>query len=121
MAQEMQPEWNIRFLTIAPGTVRTNFISALKVQPRHPAYDTPSNPVTQLLNAVKDPALRTIDSDPNTCAKLLFDTVAGNYDKPFPRRVLMGSDSYYAVKQELETTLQEVELWRAESESCSSK
>ncbi|OKL58234.1 hypothetical protein UA08_06390 [Talaromyces atroroseus] len=119
MSQEMEPEWNIRFLIIAPGSIRTNFINALKVEPRHPAYDNPSNPTTQILNHVKNAATRGIISEPDICAKLLFDTVVGRYDRPFPKRILMGSDAYHAVKHEIDTTLHEIESWKIECESCS--
>jgi hypothetical protein len=119
----MKPEWDIRFLLAAPGGVHTNFAgsptASLKIFPRHPAYDSPSHPLTQLLGYLQMPQIADTWSDPKVCAQLLFDTVTGKFDKPLPIRLLMGSDSVQAVKQDLEKALQEIETWKAESESCS--
>lgn len=123
IAQEMKPEWNIRFLIAAPGGVRTNFAGSptagMKIVSRHPAYDSPSHPLTQILGYLKMPGIADAWCDPKICAQLLFDTVTGKYDKPLPIRLLMGSDSVQGVNQELEKSLQEIEIWKAESESCS--
>ncbi|KAK9364577.1 putative oxidoreductase [Lipomyces kononenkoae] len=124
MAQEMKPEWNIRFMLVAPGGVRTNFAgtstSGMKMLPRHPAYDTPSHPLSQMLNYLNMPGIRDTWSDPEICARLLFDAVVGKYNnRPLPTRLLMGADAVQLVKQDLNKALQEIEAWRNESESCS--
>lgn len=121
IAQEMKPEWNIRFLIVAPGGVHTNFAGSpsanLKFPPRHPAYDSPSHPLTRIIGWLQMPGITDAWCKPETCAQLLFDMVTSG--KPLPTRLLMGSDSVQAVKQELEKSLQEIEDWKAESESCS--
>ncbi|KAH8698616.1 putative 3-oxoacyl-reductase [Talaromyces proteolyticus] len=123
IAQEMKPEWNIRFMLVAPGGVRTNFAgsktSSMKVLPRHPAYDSPSHPLTQLLNYLEMPGVGDTWGDPEICAKLMYDTVVGKYDRPLPTRLLMGGDAVRLVKQDIEKTLQEIEIWEAESKICS--
>lgn len=123
IAQEMKPEWNIRFLLAAPGGVQTNFAGSptanMKIFPRHPAYDSPSHPLTQILGYLKMPQIADSWCDPKLCAQLLFDTVTRQDGKPLPIRLLMGSDSVQAVKQDLENSLKEIETWKAESESCS--
>jgi hypothetical protein len=123
IAQEMKPEWNIRFLIAAPGGIHTNFAgsptASMKIFPRHPAYDSPSHPLTQILGYLKMPGIFDAWCDPKTCAQFLFDTVTGKYDKPLPIRLPMGSDSVQGLKQEFENSLQEIGIWKAEAESCS--
>lgn len=123
IAQEMKPEWNIRFLITAPGGVHTNFAGSpnagMKIFPRHPAYDSPSHPLTQMLGYLQTPGITDVWCDPKICAQLIFDTVTGKFDKKLPVRLFMGSDCVQSVKQELESSLQELEVWKAESVSCS--
>lgn len=128
MAQEMKPEWNIRLLVVAPGGVRTNFAgsetASLKVAPRHPAYDTGSDPLSQVLGYVNSPGAVDMWSDVDLCAGLLVDMLvaAGGKERKYngkelPRKVLLGNDAVQYVKLELEAQLKEIEDWKSESES----
>lgn len=128
MAQEMKPEWNIRLLLAAPGGVRTNFAgsetASLKLAPRHPAYDTGSDTVSQLLGYINSPSAIETWSDVDLCAGLLVDMVAAaggkerKYNgKELPRKVLIGKDAVQYVKLELEAQLKEIEDWKEESAS----
>lgn len=121
MAQEMKPEWNIRFLIVAPGGVRTNFAgsenSSLKLAPRHPAYDTGSDPLSQLLGYINSPGAAETWSDADLCAGLLVDTVVDAGGKELPRKLLIGSDAVQYVNAELGRQLKEVEDWKNESDS----
>ncbi|EED23936.1 3-oxoacyl-[acyl-carrier-protein] reductase, putative [Talaromyces stipitatus ATCC 10500] len=123
MAQEMKPEWNIRFLLVGPGGVRTNFMntpnSGLKLAPRHPAYNTGDDPLSLLLGYTNSPDAPKTWSDPDKCARLLVDTVLGTTGKELPRMLLMGADSVQYVKLELEKQLKEIEDWTVESKSVS--
>ncbi|GAM39070.1 3-oxoacyl-(acyl-carrier-protein) reductase [Talaromyces pinophilus] len=128
MAQEMKPEWNIRFLLVAPGGIRTNFAgsetASLKVGPRHPSYNTGSDPVSQLLGYINSPSAIETWSDVDLCAGLVVDMVAGaggkerKYKgKDLPRKMLIGSDAVQYVKLEIEAQLKEIEEWKEESVS----
>lgn len=128
MAQEMKPEWNIRFLLVAPGGVRTNFAgsetASLKVSPRHPAYNTGSDPVSQLLGYINSPGAIEMWSDVDLSAGLVVDMVAaaGGKERKYkgkdlPRKMLIGSDAVQYVKLEIEAQVKEIEEWKEESAS----
>ncbi|KAH8435374.1 uncharacterized protein LDX57_013004 [Aspergillus melleus] len=90
----MNPEWNIKFLIVAPGGVRTNFAgSGLKLAFRHPAYESPTSQFSQLREYITNPASQDTWSDPDVCAQLLFDAVTGQIEKPLPTRLLMGAET----------------------------
>lgn len=128
MAQEMKPEWNIRFLLAAPGGIRTNFAGSetanYKVSARHPAYNTGSDPMSQLLNYLNSPGVAAEWSDADLCAGLLVDILvaAGGKERKYkgkdlPTKILVGSDAVKYVKLELEAQLKEIEEWKEESAS----
>lgn len=54
----MNPDWNIRFLTVAPGGIQTNFASNIKLAARHPSYNTPEGPLNQLMAYMAKPSVR---------------------------------------------------------------
>ncbi|KAL2811641.1 hypothetical protein BDW59DRAFT_177071 [Aspergillus cavernicola] len=122
VAKEMDPAWNIKFLLVVPGGVRTNFAStSMATLPRHPAYDTSNAPFTQLMKYVAGPASQDTWSDPDICARLLVNTVVSQEQRPLPTRLLMGAETIPWTKADMERTLQEIEDWRTETESCSPK
>ncbi|KAL3462047.1 hypothetical protein BJX64DRAFT_149594 [Aspergillus heterothallicus] len=120
VAKEMDPSWNIQFLIAVPGGVRTNFAAtSVKAIPRHPAYDTPSSPLTQILNYLSQPSAQDTWSDPDVCARLLVDTVTNQKERPMPTRLLMGAETIPLLESDMEGTLAEIRKWRAATESCS--
>lgn len=122
MAQEMKPEWNIRFLIFAPGGIRTNFAgtenSGLKLPARHPAYENEDNSLNKLLDFMKHPGVIENWSNPDDCAKLLVDTIRHNHN--LPRKLLSGNDAVSYVKLELQNQLKEIEVWEEKSASIKS-
>ncbi|KAL4767485.1 hypothetical protein BDW60DRAFT_199958 [Aspergillus nidulans var. acristatus] len=122
VGKEMDPAWNIKFLITVPGGVRTNFAAtSVKAIPRHPAYDTPSSPLTQILRYVSDAKSQETWSDPDVCARLLVNTVASQEERPMPSRLLMGAETIPLIESDIEQTLREMRDWRAETEMCSPK
>ncbi|GIJ90335.1 hypothetical protein Asppvi_009289 [Aspergillus pseudoviridinutans] len=122
VAKEMDPSWNIKFLLVLPGGVRTNFAStSIQATPRHPAYDHPGSPLTQLLEYVANPASQDTWSDPAICARLLVNAVVGQQERPLPVRLLMGAETIPLIRGDIERTLKEMDDWKAETESCSPK
>ncbi|PLB47992.1 NAD(P)-binding protein [Aspergillus steynii IBT 23096] len=89
-AKEMNPDWNIKFLVVAPGGIRTNFDSSMQLAARHPAYDTPEGSLNQLVAYIGNKEFRKSWSDPELCARVLFEVVVGQKERSPPRRLLMG-------------------------------
>ncbi|PLB50214.1 NAD(P)-binding protein [Aspergillus steynii IBT 23096] len=122
IAKEMNPDWNIKFLIIAPGGVRTNFAgSGLKLVPRHPAYESPTSQFSQLIEYITNPASQETWSDPDVCAQLLFDAVTGQKGRPLPTRLLMGAETIPLIKADIQQTLREIDAWSEEAVRCSPK
>ncbi|KAL2844820.1 hypothetical protein BJY01DRAFT_263789 [Aspergillus pseudoustus] len=120
VAKEMDPAWNIKFLLAVPGGVRTNFAAtSVKAIPRHKAYDTPSSPLTQILNYISEPSAQETWSDPDVCARLLVNTVVNQKQRPMPTRLLFGAETIPLLESDMEKTLAEIREWKAETESCS--
>lgn len=117
VAKELRPEWNINLLIVAPGGVRTNFAtSSLGAPPRHPAYDLPDGAFSQLADYIK---AQDTWSDPDSCAKVLFDAMVGQRERPLPTRLLMGAETIPYMKGEIKQFLQEIDEWEGESARCS--
>lgn len=120
VAKEMDPAWNIRFLIVAPGGVRTNFAgSSKRLAPRHPAYDSPAGPFSRLIKYITDPEAALTWSDPAICAQLLFKTVIQQHVRPLPTRLLMGAETIPLTREDIEKTLKEMDAWKKETARCS--
>lgn len=103
-----------------PGAVRTNFAGpSLKFMPRHPAYDIPSTPLSQLIQYMMSPESQNSWSDPDDCARLLFDVVVGQNDRALPTRLLMGEDTVSLIKADIEKNMDEIKAWETESRGVS--
>ncbi|KAJ5538336.1 NAD(P)-binding protein [Penicillium frequentans] len=101
VAKELRPEWNINILG-AP--------------PRHPAYDLPDGAFSQLADYIK---AQDTWSDPDSCAKVLFDAVVKQRKRPLPTRLLMGAETIPYLKGEIKQVLQEIDEWEGETARCS--
>ncbi|KAJ5820037.1 NAD(P)-binding protein [Penicillium riverlandense] len=120
VAKEMDPAWNIRFLIVAPGGVRTNFIgSSKRLAPRHPAYGSSTGPFSQVLNYLAEPEAPLTWADPAICAGLLFRTVMQQHVRSLPTRLLMGAETIPLIRADIEKTLKEMDAWKEESMRCS--
>ncbi|KAE8383521.1 hypothetical protein BDV26DRAFT_277145 [Aspergillus bertholletiae] len=118
-AKEMDPAWNINFMVVAPGGIKTNFVSSVQFPPRHPAYDTPTSPLNQLLAYMTNPAVQETFSTPEKCARLLFDAVTGQAQRPLPRRLLMGAETIPLLEADLKLSADELDAWKEETMQCS--
>ncbi|KAF7585903.1 hypothetical protein BBP40_009885 [Aspergillus hancockii] len=120
-AKEMNPDWNIKFLIVAPGGIKTRFGSSVQLPARHPAYDIPDSPLNQLLTYVANPAVQEMFSTPERCARVLFNAVVGQSQRPLPQRLLMGADTIPLIEEDIKRSLEEVEAWKGETVRCSSR
>ncbi|RFU28509.1 hypothetical protein B7463_g7832, partial [Scytalidium lignicola] len=119
VSKEMLPDWNIKFLIVEPGAVHTKFAgSNLKIISRHPAYDTPSGPLTQLLRYATT-ASQDSWSDPDIFGKVLFDIVVNQQTRTLPIRLLLGSESIPLIKADIQKTLDEMQAWKEDIIRCS--
>ncbi|GFF53969.1 uncharacterized oxidoreductase C162.03 [Aspergillus udagawae] len=119
-AKEMNPDWRIRFLVVAPGGIKSNFGSNGKFLPRHPAYDTPDSPLNRLLTYMMDPAAQASFSEADDCAKVLFDVLVGQDERRLPGRLLLGPETLPLLGAEMKKTQEEMEAWRDVTVSTSS-
>lgn len=117
----MNPDWNIRFLIVAPGGIQTNFASNIKFAARHPSYDTPEGPLNQLMAYMTEPSVQDTFSAPENCAQLLFDVVNGQDQRPMPRRLLMGPETVPILKADLQKSTDELQAWEKEAIRCSAR
>lgn len=108
-------------MVVAPGGIRTNFASNMNITPRHAAYDTPDGALNRLLQFVSNPAIQETWSQPDLCAKVLFDAVVHQNQRPMPSRLLMGSETIAQVRAKIQRELEEVEAWKEETCRCSTK
>ncbi|GIJ87110.1 hypothetical protein Asppvi_006013 [Aspergillus pseudoviridinutans] len=119
-AKEMNPEWRIRFLIVAPGGIKTNFGSNGKYIPRHPAYDTPDGPLNRVLAYMRNPAMLESFSKADKCAKALFDVLVGQDERKLPRKLLLGPETIPMLEAEMKKSQEEMEAWRDVTVSPSS-
>ncbi|CAI7593554.1 unnamed protein product [Penicillium pancosmium] len=120
VAQEMNPEWNIKLMIVAPGGVRTNFAGPnMNIAARHPAYNTPNTVFNQILDYITNPESQVSWSDPNICARLLFDTVVARNERQLPMRLLLGAETIPLIKGDIQKTLAEIDSWAHETVKCS--
>lgn len=116
----MDPDWNVKFLIVAPGGVRTNFAgSSLKLAPRHPAYDVPAGLFSQLLHYISKPESQSAWSDSKNCARVLFDCVVGQHERPMPMRLLMGAETIPLTREDIKSTLADMDAWEDQTMRCS--
>lgn len=116
VAKEMFPEWNIRFLILEPGGVKTRYASGLRYSKRHPAYLDPKGPTNQMIAYLQTPGIEDAWGDAVLVVKALVKVVASD-DIPF--RLPMGSDAWGLMKAEVHGMDKELEKWKSVSESSS--
>jgi hypothetical protein len=119
VAKEVDPDWNIKFLIVAPGGVRTNFASSLKLAARHPAYDVPASSFSQLLNQISNIETQSAWCDPDVCARVLYDCVVGQHERLMPTRLLMGREAIHLTRKDVNSTLADIDSWEDQTVLCS--
>jgi NAD(P)-dependent dehydrogenase (short-subunit alcohol dehydrogenase family) len=118
VAKEMFPEWNIRFMILEPGGVKTKYASGLRYSKRHPAYLDPKGPTNQLMSYIQTPGIGDIWGDAVLVVKAVVKVVSSD-DIPF--RLPMGSDAWGFMKAEVQSLDKELEKWKSVSESSSAE
>ena len=116
IAKEMLPEWNIRFMILEPGGVRTRFAGGKRMATRHPAYADSKAPTNQLLAYIATPGIEDTWADPDAVVSAVVKVVASD---DIPLRLPMGSDAWGLMKMDVEGIIKELEKWKEVSESSS--
>jgi hypothetical protein len=121
IAKEMLPDWNIKFVLLEPGGIKTQYagtsISSVK---RHPAYEGPEYPTSQLLAYLENPEAMTHWGEATDVARTVFNTVSRRGDRALPLRLPMGSDAYRMMIAKTEAVAKELSEWKPEIEAISS-
>ena len=122
IAKEMHPDWNIKFLLLEPGGIKTEYAGASMVYTdRHPAYAGPESATSQLLAYLSNPDATANWGEAASVARVLVDAVSRQGEKPLPLRLPVGSDAYAMIVAENENITKELAEWKSEIESISSQ
>jgi len=116
VAKEVNPKWNISFLILAPGGVKTSFGSNMKYLTRHPAYaDDPESPLNQLIKFMSNPELQETFATPEVCAAVLFDAIVGQKTRTLPKRLNLGTETLPLMRADVYNYLKEMDEWQKET------
>lgn len=99
--------FNIGVTIVEPGGARTNFrYQSSKLAPKIDAYEaSPAIHARRMLEEAKAPSL----GDPAKMAEIIINSADLN---PAPKRLVLGSDSYNAIRKALTERLAELETQR---------
>ncbi|KAK3324027.1 short-chain dehydrogenase/reductase-like protein SDR [Cercophora scortea] len=101
VAKEVRPEWNIHFMLIEPGGVKTDFVgrSTVGIKP-HPAYAAADSPARVLERYMKDPVASAAWADPEDIAEAVYGVVEKG--GVIPLRLPLGPETWGLLKAENE-------------------
>ena len=102
VAQEVAP-FGIEFTIAEPGPAKTGFRAGLVKPPAMPAYE--ATPAGDVRRAVETGSFKLIGN----AAKMAAAMIASAERSPAPRRLVMGSTSYVAIRAALESRLVELD------------
>ncbi|PQE25028.1 retinol dehydrogenase 8 protein [Rutstroemia sp. NJR-2017a BVV2] len=120
---EIPANWNIQFLIIEPGGVKTNFAGPSLIRfPPSPAYSDPSYPTRQLERFLEMPELHQNMSDADKVASIMLEAVALKKQGGLGLRLPVGVDAWTYIKGKHEREVEEVEKvkdlsWKTENEA----
>ncbi|KAI0642880.1 NAD-P-binding protein [Trametes meyenii] len=114
IAQELDPQWNIKVTLLEPGYFRSDLYGRVKWSVSHPAYSDPATPVSHLREGWDSyvPA-----GNPDKAAEIFY-RVAGIPDPPL--QLPIGKDAIVITKKmlaELGKTVETYESWSEDTES----
>ncbi|KAK6604286.1 short chain dehydrogenase [Botrytis cinerea] len=96
---EIPKSWNIRFLIIEPGAVKTNYATSSVVKvPAHPAYTDPSSGTRQLEAFLDNHSFRDYMAEPERVAQIIIEAAELEKKGEMPLRLPVGPDSWSFIK-----------------------
>jgi hypothetical protein len=99
----MPADWNIKFLILDPGQLRTGFEkTGRKAFPSHSAYQDPSSPSRQLESYMLHSAeqFEALKASASITAGVV-NVILNQEERPLPLRLPLGVDSYGMIKAKL--------------------
>jgi len=117
-AKEMHPDWNIKFLILEPGGVKTEFTKrSMEFTTPHPAYKDPTSPARLLEKYIQEGGADAQSSTPERVAEVVFDVIVKQDERALPLRLPLGVDSYGMIMAKLHQTEKDMIEWKDISES----
>jgi short-subunit dehydrogenase len=118
-AKEMHPDWNIKFLILEPGGIKTEFTKGSReFTTPHPAYKDPSSPARILEKYIREGGVDAQSSTPERVAEVVFDVIVKRDERALPLRLPLGVDSYGMIIAKLHHTEKDMIEWKDVSESA---
>jgi short-subunit dehydrogenase len=118
-AKEMHPDWNIKFLILEPGGIKTEFTKgSMEFTTPHPAYKDPSSPARILEKYIREGGVDAQSSTPERVAEVVFDVIVKRDERALPLRLPLGVDSYGMIIAKLHHTEKDMIEWKDVSESA---
>ncbi|MET8643173.1 SDR family oxidoreductase [Streptomyces sp. NPDC004675] len=103
--------FGIGITMVEPGSVRTGFGAALSIAEANPAYA--ATPVGQVRRFIEESGGNLTGAAPGDPARVATAIITSASTRPAPRRLVLGSDAYQAVRAALSGRLREVEAGSA--------
>ena len=126
IAKELDPEWHIRFVVFEPGSVKTRWSGENQAKGivQHEAYRRPEGRglATELIRNMHGAFEQKIGADAGEVAEAMVGVVADRKGAWGGRELLrlpVGADSWTLVRNDVTETGEQLDKWRAISESTS--
>ncbi|KAF1958659.1 retinol dehydrogenase 8 [Byssothecium circinans] len=111
LSKEVSPDWNIRFLCVEPGGVKTNYVETstpkFDGKERHPAYTDPNLPTNLLFKYLGAPEAMANFAEPGKLAEVLVKYVEEGGEMPL--RLPLGMDAWGSLMEGAEANLKDLE------------
>jgi hypothetical protein len=119
----MPPDWNIKFLILEPGGMRTKFAAGgMKYVPAHPAYQDPSFPTRQLEAFLQNAEqFNAVSADPERTADVVVNAILNQANRPLPLRLALGVAAFGMIKAKLAGMRKLMDEWKDVTDSTMSK
>jgi hypothetical protein len=116
----MHPDWNIKFLILEPGGIKTEFTKrSMEFTTPHPAYKDPSSLARMLekYKYIREGGVDAQSSTPERVAEVVFNVIVKQDERALPLRLPLGVDSYGMIMAKLYQTEKDMVEWKDVSES----
>ena len=109
----MHPDWNIKFLILEPGGVKTEFAgSNLVLSDRHLAYMDPKCPYNEISELLSSSELKSKAwADAQDTAKVIFSLVINRDGRSWPLRLPLGADAVDLIQKDIVDFRKDMSEW----------
>jgi short-subunit dehydrogenase len=126
IAKELDPEWHIRFVVFEPGSVKTRWSGENQGKGivQHEAYRRPEGKglATELIRNMRDAFELKIGAEAGKVAEVMVKVIVdreGSWGGRELLRLPVGADSWALIRNDVKETEENLDKWRAVSESTS--